>query len=122
MRRVLAITLLIAFGSPLVIPLLASTPNPQSNLPACCRRNGLHHCAGMAATTSTGDPALKASPCANYPSPGTPLRLVTAALAAPVGPAATLLRTSSRLAVARPRAHTSISSSNQKRGPPTLLA
>ena len=122
MRRILAITLLIAFGSPLIVPLLASTPDSQSNLPACCRRNGLHHCTSMTASAASGDPAFKAPPCANYPSPSTPLRLTTAALAAPSAPSATLLLTSSPLVSTRPCAHASPLSSNQKRGPPSLLA
>ena len=44
MRRVLAITLLIAFASPLVAPLFAATADPEASLPACCRTHGKHHC------------------------------------------------------------------------------
>jgi hypothetical protein len=122
MRRILAITLLIAFGSPLIVPLLASTPDLQSNLPACCRRNGLHHCTTMAPSAAAGTPALKAPPCGNYPSPATPLRLAAAALAAPPTPSTTALQTSAPPAVTRPGVYTSVPPSNQKRGPPTLLA
>ena len=32
LRRILAITLLIAFGSPLVAPLMAATADPQASL------------------------------------------------------------------------------------------
>jgi hypothetical protein len=123
MRRILAITLLIAFGSPLALLALASptTSNAQRNLPACCRRNGAHHCNGGMSTDDT-NPALQSPPCSNYPSPGTPVSLNTAALAAPTTfaieiPIAFALRTATR-----PRAHSSILSSNLQRGPPSHLA
>jgi|HubBroStandDraft_1064217.scaffolds.fasta_scaffold999183_1 hypothetical protein len=44
MRRAFAATLVLIFSLPLIAPLLASTPD-ESHLPACCRRNGKHHCA-----------------------------------------------------------------------------
>lgn len=43
MRRALAIFLLVGFSLPLIAPLLASTPS-EASLPACCRRDGQHHC------------------------------------------------------------------------------
>jgi hypothetical protein len=43
-RRLLAISLLLLFSFPLVSPLLALSANPETNLPACCRRDGKHHC------------------------------------------------------------------------------
>ncbi|MGA9586815.1 MAG: hypothetical protein WBQ95_15880 [Terracidiphilus sp.] len=46
MRRFLASMMLSLIGSFQVAPLLAfSFSNPEANLPACCRRNGPHHCA-----------------------------------------------------------------------------
>ncbi|MGB9030480.1 MAG: hypothetical protein WCC27_10205 [Acidobacteriaceae bacterium] len=44
MRRAFAAALVLIFSLPLIAPLLASTPD-ESQLPACCRRNGKHHCA-----------------------------------------------------------------------------
>ena len=44
MRRALAILLVTVFSLPLIAPALASTPD-DSQLPACCRRGGKHHCA-----------------------------------------------------------------------------
>ncbi|MDE3103619.1 MAG: hypothetical protein KGK08_00450 [Acidobacteriota bacterium] len=52
MRRLLAILLMLLFSFPLVSPLLALDAQPEANLPACCRRGGIHHCMGMAATAS----------------------------------------------------------------------
>jgi len=121
MRRILAIALLIAFGSPLVLPALASPTDTQSNLPACCRRNGAHHCTGLMPGATNG-PAFKAPPCPIYPSPATPLRLTAAALAAPPAPSAELLKIFAPLASSQSRAHSSVPSSNHKRGPPALLA
>ena len=46
MRRATSILLLLLFSFPLITPLFASAQ--ESNLPACCRRNGAHHCLGMA--------------------------------------------------------------------------
>jgi len=44
MRRLIAIALLAVFGLPFASPLFALTPKSEENLPACCRRNGQHHC------------------------------------------------------------------------------
>ena len=44
MRRALAILLVTMFSLPLIAPALTSTPD-DSQLPACCRRGGKHHCA-----------------------------------------------------------------------------
>jgi hypothetical protein len=49
MRRAPAALLLLLLSLPLIAPLLVSAPD-ESQLPACCRRDGKHHCAmaGMA--------------------------------------------------------------------------
>jgi hypothetical protein len=44
LRRLIAIFLLAVFGLPVVSPLFAATQVADSGLPACCRRNGKHHC------------------------------------------------------------------------------
>jgi hypothetical protein len=36
--------LLAIFSLPVILPALALGQDPESNLPACCRRNGAHHC------------------------------------------------------------------------------
>ena len=130
MRRILAITLLLAFGSPLAVPLLASVADLQSKdarstLPACCRRNGKHRCALTMATALAGvnsGPAMQAPPCPLYPSPSTPLRLATATLTPAPTLAITLLRATSPRARSFLRANSSAPYANQKRGPPSLPA
>jgi len=44
LRKLISILLLAFFGLPFVSPLLASTAKSEANLPACCRRDGKHHC------------------------------------------------------------------------------
>ncbi len=49
LRRLLPILLVAVLVMPLFAPLLALGQSAESALPACCRRNGKHHCAmGMA--------------------------------------------------------------------------
>jgi hypothetical protein len=43
MRRALAIFLMVGFSLPLIAPLFVSAA-AASSLPACCRRDGKHHC------------------------------------------------------------------------------
>jgi len=43
MRRLLAAVLVVAFFSPLIAPVFTASIN-EADLPACCRRNGMHHC------------------------------------------------------------------------------
>jgi hypothetical protein len=44
LHKLLAIALLAVFGLPFVSPLFAITSMSGTNLPACCRRDGKHHC------------------------------------------------------------------------------
>jgi len=71
-RRVLSFALLLLFSVPLISPLLALTASSDANLPACCRRNGAHHCTR---TTHSADPSavgtsLSTTPrhCPAYPA------------------------------------------------------
>jgi hypothetical protein len=54
MRRAWAAILVVIFSYPLIAPLFASGPN-DSQLPACCRRNGKHHCAMQAEEMALGN-------------------------------------------------------------------
>jgi hypothetical protein len=123
MRRILAITLLIAFGFPLVAPLFAATADPEAALPPCCRSDGAHHCAMMHLRSRSSGPSLNTQPCPFYPAATTLPRLAAASLTAPVLLVAAPLRNPAPLAVApRRAARTFISSANLKRGPPAFLA
>jgi hypothetical protein len=48
LRRLLAITLMLLFGLPMITLLFALDADAAMNLPACCRRDGKHHCMTMA--------------------------------------------------------------------------
>jgi len=124
-RRILAITLLIAFGFPLFAPVFAATADPEANLPACCRSNGKHHCAmmHMMLMAAYNSPSFNAPPCPFYPAAATPQRLVPASLTTPVTLAVAQLRTPAPSPAAPRRAiPTFLASANLKRGPPTFPA
>lgn len=73
MRRLTSILLLVLFGGFYVVPLVhAASSDPESDLPACCRRNGKHHCAMMdryLREKSSGAPVFTLPPqhCPMYP-------------------------------------------------------
>ena len=52
MRRLLSITLLLAFFLPLLAPLVALGEGPEAGLAMCCRKGGQHNC--MQAMTMDG--------------------------------------------------------------------
>jgi len=124
-RRALSIVLLLLFSAPLILPLLALTVSSEMNLPACCRRNGAHHCMMKAPPTESDSAAtnLSAIPqrCPAYPAVVTPVRhgnlsFPSASLifAEIVSHPAIKLQTEARARVALDRAC-------HKRGPPTEL-
>jgi len=86
MRRALASYLLAIFTIPLVLP--SVRVNAESKLPACCRRDGKHHCAtmDMAVETAPSGSAVKANPpkCPLFPkattAPGPSPTMLLAAL------------------------------------------
>jgi len=124
MRRALASFLLAVFGFPPIAPALVA--DADSNLPACCRRGGKHHCAMM---TDEGASAAGISvgpirqPCPMWPA---------AAPAPASGPVA--LPESSGAVFGAVASHTarqfqtgaryrlSFDRSSQKRGPPVALS
>ncbi len=121
-RRILAITLLIAFAFPLAAPIFAATSNPQVLLPACCRTNGAHHCAMMHMRDMSGNPAFHAPPCPFYPNATTAPRLLTASIATSLAASAEIRRDPAPAASSPRRAACILAASaNPKRGPPTHL-
>ena len=122
MRRSLSTLLLLVLSWSMVAPLFAAAQGTGSNLPACCRRNGAHHCS-MGAVQ--GDPTQArhigavSAKCPFYPGttasfhadPGfTPA--AQAIFAALVSHPASAAQTASLWRIARDRCR-------QKRGPPT---
>ena len=123
MRRILAITLLIAFGFPLLAPAFAATADPEASLPPCCRSHGAHHCAMMhRMLAASNGPSFNAPPCPFYPTPSTLPRTAAASLAAsPRLARAQLLAPAPRTVSPLRAAAIFIASANLKRGPPALL-
>ena len=122
MRRVSAISVLFAIAFLLIAPLAFA--ETESRLPACCRRNGAHHCIEASRTAAPGLVSqIVGDKCPLYP--------VTAA--PPVSPSAALHANASAI-VARLVSHSSIRfqtearfrssciRSRLKRGPPSLLS
>ena len=119
MRRLLAIFLLAAFGLPVAASALALAQDSGSpHLPVCCRRNGAHHCAMLAA--SRGAPAVSAT-CSSFPQPSTTAPAANSAALIPPAPA-TLFHLTTFTASQRAETQRRISRerSRHKRGPPTV--
>ena len=120
MRRILAMFLLAAFGLPVAASALSLAQDSGSpHLPACCRRNGAHHCAGMTAANISA-PAVSAT-CPSYPQPSATAPATNFAALVPQAPATLLHRTTF---TASQRAETqrrlSRERSRHKRGPPSF--
>jgi hypothetical protein len=124
-RRVLAISLLLLFSLPLISPLFALAANPGDKLPACCRRNGVHHCAirMLRGEQSQGEQfTARQEKCPAYPravspvqrndlSPQSSAQLFAGIVVHPAGKAQ-----------AEARARIAFYRSRQERGPPALQA
>ena len=118
MRRVLASLLLAVFSFLPLAPVLLAD---DSNLPACCRRLGAHHCAMASADTQGA--SLIPQRCAQFPWGG-------AALAASGMASVTSSEAVFAAILSHPAAHAqtearyriSFSRAWQKRGPPALLS
>jgi hypothetical protein len=126
LRKLLAITLLAVIALPLISSLFAQSAKGEGSLPACCRRQGKHHCmAGRAGglATSNAVPRFRSplEKCPDYPG----LTIVSdlsifalpandAIYAGLVSHPAVVAQTQCKWRVARERAR-------QKRGPPSFL-
>jgi hypothetical protein len=122
-RRISAILLMALFSFSLIGP-EAFAQDAGSQLPACCRRGGQHHCE-MDATQpeSSSLPSVKAGKCSLFPS---------ATTSAPSNPASSFAKSSQAIFAAlvghpASRAQTealfriSYSRASQKRGPPAAI-
>lgn len=66
MRRISAILLMALFSFSLISPAVFA-PDAESNLPACCRRSGKHHCAMTASQSeSSSGPTLQTGRCPSF--------------------------------------------------------
>jgi len=119
MRRAVAISLMMLFSFALIAPLLA--PDADANLPACCRRNGKHHCMMRNRTGQKGFTTLTET-CPCNPAGSCAVHSVTYKpetakqfYAQMVSHPACAAQTEALCRIAFLRSH-------QKRGPPALVA
>ena len=123
MRRMSAILLMALLSFSLISPAVFAS-NAESNLPACCRRSGNHHCAMMAtASESPSGLSLQTGRCLLFPAakgvsasrtvslPG----ISQAIFAGLVGHPASCPQTEALCRISYSRA-------GQKRGPPARLS
>jgi len=125
MRRGFSILLILFFGLGPLSAMIDGTED--ANLPACCRRNGAHHCAmnmqmaAIMAKIADPRPAFSAPlTCPLYPGPAitimAPVHALTAAHAGPVFASAHSLAPVS----VRAAAHSMPSRTHAGRGPPAV--
>ncbi|HTD45292.1 MAG TPA: hypothetical protein VK687_13975 [Bryobacteraceae bacterium] len=118
MRRVLASLLLAVFSFLPLMPLLLAD---DSNLPACCRRLGAHHCA-LGSIDAHGASFVQQK-CAQFPLGGAALAASGMASMAPSQVVfAAIVSHPAAHAQTEARYRVSFSRAWQKRGPPALLA
>jgi hypothetical protein len=122
MRRLSAIALLVAVVYSFFLPVLLA--EAESDLPACCRRNGAHRCE-MAGGADSSAPEYRTIPQRCPAFPGWPAVPVTGAAALPKDSLAIFAALVSHPAFqpqTAARGRVSFSRSRQKRGPPSLLS
>jgi hypothetical protein len=124
MPRIVAAALLLIFAGNTALPALFA--DPESNLPACCRRDGKHHCAMMdmaGMDPDDGGAYWKSTPqrCGQFPKSGASLFVAKSgpSRTAAVGPIVSGHPTvAAQTEVLYRISH---SRSREKRGPPSLL-
>lgn len=125
MSRLLSLLLLLVFGLPTVAPALGLSADPDAGLPACCRRNGAHHCI-MSQTEL--DRMLQGkhftilrSKCPYYPSAATPLQHQQLALHTHCVTPLALSSFVTRVGQIQAWARVAERGARHKRGPPQVL-
>jgi hypothetical protein len=118
MRRIFAVLLVGLFSFSLIGPAVFAG-DADSKLPACCRRDGAHHCAMMASQAASSGPSVRADRCGFYPAataipPGQTVSLPGVAHAIFAG----LLSHPASCAQTEALCRSSYSRAGQKRGPP----
>lgn len=118
--------LLTVFGLPFLLPMLAWGQDAKAGLPACCRRNGTHHCMMrmddrgkpvFGRETQFAAPAGKCPYCPASIAPAQPNLLAEPTVAAAIF--GNLVSHPTGFAQTEARRRISRLRSNQKRGPPT---
>jgi hypothetical protein len=120
MKRMLATLLVLVFSLPLAAPAFVSIAS-RSELPACCRRNGAHHCAmGSMSAAAPAHYRTVSSNCPWWPAGHVRLMMphaVGTRSAAVVGHVA---HSAARVREAEAGYRISCERTRQKRGPPAV--
>jgi hypothetical protein len=118
MRRFAAILVVIGISFSLILPAVLAA-DAQSNLAACCRRGGQHHCTQQ---ESGSGPAWRADKCASFPGvKALPGQRAAAGLPAAAVIFASLASHPSVHAQTQALCRISHDRAGQKRGPPLFL-
>lgn len=122
MRRISGILLLCLFSFPLIAPAVFA-PDPDANLPACCRRDGKHKCSLASHASSSQGSAFQSVNCVSFPgAQAFPLRLVPGPLGVPAAVAAPI----ASQPVSRPQTEVlyrvAFSRAQHGRGPPLAFS
>ena len=133
LRRLLSISLFLATLLPLIAPVLSIGAMAQSSLPACCKRDGKHHCAmsvedramlmgedGGASKGVRVSAVCDMCPYRQTAMGAVHLQVYVAGVASTH--TAGVVRLPSAVAQAECLRRISFDRSRQKRGPPTLLS
>lgn len=126
MQRVWAILLVCLFSFTLIGPAVSTPAGSELKLPACCRKNGQHHCSAMnPVEPQTSGAAIRTVrvTCPSFPKAEVVPAYGKTGMPTPSGPVFAVI-------VSHPTAHAQIeaqyrvsfSRAWQKRGPPALLA
>jgi hypothetical protein len=117
--------MLLLFSLPLISPLLALTASADANLPACCRRNGAHHCTRVTQPADSSDGGINLSSiprhCPGYPAVVASARHGDLSFQAGSLIFAGIISHPTVRPQTQARARVALDISRQKRGPPTEL-
>jgi hypothetical protein len=116
-------TLLLALFSIFVIEPAIFADDPDSKLPACCRKSGKHHCSMSAETLSGIAVTSVRTKCSSFPGSGMAPVSGKASAASPADVFfAAILSHPAAHAQTEARYRVSFNRSRHKRGPPSLLS
>lgn len=122
MRRSIALVLAIVFSSLLILPAFAGLT--ESNLPACCRKGGKHHCAMsmMEIPAPSGPTFSNGEKCPCFPRFTVATHVETFAPPLSYAVFAGLVKHPAVQAQTQAAYRISYDRSRHKRGPPSLLS
>ena len=127
MRRWIAAILLAVFCSFVAVPVVSAWPDPDQNLPACCRKHGGKrcHCAMMMAYLASRGPGTKmlatAVPCPDCPSTAPGMAHFDLGLSAGAASFAQVVSHPAIHAQTEARGRIALDRAWRKRGPPVSL-